>query len=128
MANVFETISDIQRRVYKRFTYQTDQEQYGTIERWVMPDEAYNGSTAILGDCEDFSLHCRKLCREAGLRTRLIFCTVQGEGHCVLECNGWILDNNYETIRSRDDLEKAGYKWFYISDFESGGPWRAIIA
>ena len=124
MDDLFQTISNIQRKVYNHFTYQTDQEQYGTIERWVMPSEAYTGSTAIVGDCEDFALACRKLCREAGLPTRLIFCAVDGEGHCVLECNGWIFDCNYDSIKNRDELN---YTWMYISDFEPTGKWFKII-
>ncbi len=93
-----------------------------------MPSDVFDGSTPIVGDCEDFALACRKLCRDANIPTRLVICyTEEGEGHCVLESSGWILDNRYTRVMSRDKLEKQGYKWLAISGFESGDDWHRIV-
>lgn len=124
MENLFDTLNAIQNTVHRCFTYETDQEQYGTIEKWVMPSDAYHGTTAMVGDCEDFALACRKLCEEKNIKSRLVICTVGGEGHCVLEVDGWIFDCNYDSLKSRDEL--TDYSWKYISDFEPGGDWSLI--
>jgi predicted transglutaminase-like cysteine proteinase len=121
-----DQLNAIQQKVYNHFTYKSDQENYGTIEKWVMPADCYTGTTGIVGDCEDFALACRKLCSDANIKTRLVVCVVNGEGHCVLESNGWIFDCNYDSIRSRDDLTDSGYVWKYISGFEPGEAWHRI--
>jgi predicted transglutaminase-like cysteine proteinase len=121
MANIYETLSAIHSKVYKGFKYETDQDQFGTIEKWVMPTP--EGITHITGDCEDFALACRVLCREAGIQSRLVVCTADGEGHCVLEANGWIFDCNSSTIVSRDSLD---YKWYYISGYNPRDDWKMI--
>jgi predicted transglutaminase-like cysteine proteinase len=128
MDAIFQTLDTIHTRVLKHFTYQTDQEQYGTVEKWVMPSPTFKGATNFVGDCEDFALACRKLCREAGLKTRLVVCAIEGEGHCVLECEGWILCNNQSHVMPRDDLNKhKGYNWLYISGYNPGDDWQEII-
>lgn len=129
MNTLYQTLNAIQVKVHKHFTYKTDMEQYGTVEKWVMPSPTFKGATDFVGDCEDFALACRKLCRDAGLKTRLVVCTMDGEGHCVLECEGWIMCCNQEQLMSRDDLEKhQGYHWLYISGFNPGDPWLEITA
>lgn len=121
-----ETLSDIHRQIFQRFTYATDKEQYDMVEKWVMPDESYDGSKEFVGDCEDFALACRKVCRDKGIEdTRLVYCiTETGGGHCVLECKGWILDNRQTRLMSRDDIR--GYEWIAISGYNSGDPWYRI--
>jgi predicted transglutaminase-like cysteine proteinase len=117
------TLKRIHRKVLDRFTYKTDLEQYGENEKWVMPD-----SIRVVGDCEDFALACRRLCREEGINnSRLVVCTVEtGEGHCVLEVDGWILDNRCQRVVSRDFLENKGYKWLAISGYSPGDDWHNI--
>lgn len=117
-------LKKIHGSVFAKFEYKTDLEQFNSIERWVMPPDAFNGKTKITGDCEDFALACRKLCREQNIKSRLVVCiTEQGEGHCVLECSGYILDNRYNSVKTNTQLK---YDWLYISDFEKGGEWRKI--
>jgi len=117
----------IHRKVIKNFTYKTDTAQYGMAEKWVMPPEDFSGFSTIVGDCEDFALACRKLAREADLRSRLIYCTVaNGSGHCVLEVDGYILDNNESKVRTREDMSIKGYKWIAISGYNSGDKWFKI--
>ncbi len=121
-------LENIHHTVSKKFKYQTDEKRYHLVEKWVMPDGNYDGSQRIVGDCEDFALGCRKLCRDAGItQTRLVICyTEQQEGHCVLEASGWILDNRQKHVLTRNYLEQEGYSWLAISGFHSGDDWHRI--
>tara|TARA_Y100000034_G_scaffold33314_1_gene40857 strand:- start:4595 stop:4999 length:405 start_codon:yes stop_codon:yes gene_type:complete len=114
----------VHRKVFNNFTYITDIKQYGVLEKWVMPDEVYNGSQKITGDCDDFALACRKLMREAGVKTRLVYCLDEtGEGHLVLEASGYILDNRQTKLMTNKSLMKKGYQFLAISGYESGDKW-----
>lgn len=119
-------LGTIHRKIFQRFTYAKDQDQYGINEKWVMPEEAYDGSQRFTGDCEDFALACRKVCREAGIEdSRLVYCKTElSGGHCVLEVQGWILDNRQTKLKSRDDMK--GYRWIAVSGYNSGDPWHYI--
>ena len=129
MNALYETLNAIHKQVLKHFTYQTDMEQFGVVEKWIMPSPTFKGATHFVGDCEDFALACRKLCQDAGLQTRLVVCSLQGEGHCVLECEGWIFCNNQDRVMSRDQLEKHGqYTWYFMSGFNPGDKWTEIVA
>lgn len=123
----FEQVDEIHSQVFRNFTYMLDKKQYGLEEKWVVPSQAYDGTQDIVGDCEDFALACRKLCRDQGIPSRLVICKVEtGEGHCVLEVAGWILDNRCRGVISRDRLEKRGYEWMLISGYEPGDPWQKL--
>ena len=118
----------IHRKVFSNFSYITDLKKYGVDEKWVMPSETYNGSQKFTGDCEDFALACRKLIREAGIKSRLVYCVVEdGSGHCVLEVNGYILDNRHPTLVSNRKLLKKVYQFLAISGYESGDDWRKLV-
>lgn len=126
---IHDTLAGIHHKVFKNFTYQTDLEQYGVLEKWVMPADTFKSISKLVGDCEDFALACRKLCRESNnpvLPTRIVVCRIEGEGHCVLECLGWIMCCNQKTLMSRDELSKQGYTWLYISGFQPGDAWHRI--
>jgi predicted transglutaminase-like cysteine proteinase len=117
----------IHKKVFSNFSYMTDLKQHGVEENWTMPDITYNGSQRFTGDCEDFALACRKLIREAGIKSRLVYCTVEdGEGHCVLEVNGYILDNRQHNLVSNRTLVKKGYNFIAISGYESKDTWRKL--
>jgi len=128
MDDLLEVLRSIHRTVLNNFEYKTDLEQYQTLEKWVAPPEFYNGTTSIVGDCEDFALACRMLCREQGIEnSRLVVClTETGEGHCVLEVEGWILDNRMLRVKSRDRLSGQGYKWIAISGYNPKDKWFRI--
>lgn len=121
-------LNEIHRLVFDNFTYKTDKKQYGVIEHWVQPDDSYDGTQKLVGDCEDFALHCRKLCRDANLKTRLVFCKDEtGEGHLVLECDGLILDNRQRSVVTNTRLMKKGYEFISMSGYEPGEPWKEIL-
>lgn len=127
MDELFKTLTKIHKPLFKNFTYISDKKNYGVIEKWDIVEQDFDVNTKFKGDCECFALHCRKLCRDAGLQTRLVACSVNGEGHCVLECDGWVLDNRFNKVMSKDTLEKhEGYKWLAISGFEAGEPWHNV--
>jgi len=113
-------IADVFHNVKRRFKYISDQAQYGKSEKWVMPE----GFGKIKGDCEDFALACRGLCRSHGIESRLVLCkTETNEMHCVLEANGFILDNRMNEVKRIDDLP---YTWLAMSGYEKGDEWRVI--
>lgn len=117
----------VHKQVFKNFTYKTDLEQYGELEKWVMPDFSYDGSQKLVGDCDDFALACRKLLRKKGIKTRLVYCIDElGEGHLVLEASGYILDNRQTKLVTNRELVKKGYKFVAISGFESGDDWYKL--
>jgi predicted transglutaminase-like cysteine proteinase len=125
---IHDTLYEIHRKVLRAFTYQTDLDQFGVLEKWVMPSDSFKGGPFV-GDCEEFAIACRKLCRDSvkpQLPTRLVICSIEGEGHCVLECMGWILCCNQQTLMSRDELSTQGYNWLYISGFQPGDSWHKI--
>ena len=110
--------------VKKNFTYDYDSSVYGVDEKWSVPDETYDGTSKFKGDCEDFALACRKLCRDEGLDTRLVVCNTKAGLHCVLECEGWILDCSSDSVLNRDSYHD--YKWLYISGYQPGDRWHRI--
>jgi predicted transglutaminase-like cysteine proteinase len=125
-AELKDALGSIHKRIFKKFTYAEDIDQYEMLEKWVMPDAAYDGSQRFTGDCEDFALACRKVCRESGIdNSRLVYCTTElGGGHCVLEVDGWILDNRHTRLMNRDKVK--GYNWIALSGYNSGDPWKYI--
>jgi predicted transglutaminase-like cysteine proteinase len=114
-------LSGIHASVKGGFGYRTDLEQYNDVEHWVIPDDVEN----VTGDCEDFALACRKVCRREGIPSRLVYClTETGEAHLVLECAGYILDNRYDCIKTNTSLD---YQWLKISGYKAGEDWRNLL-
>ena len=116
------TLEILFKSVKARFKYMEDRRnpyQFNRVEHWLEP-EYLDG--VIQGDCEDFALACRKLCRAAEIPSRLWHCTTEnGEAHLVLEAGGWILDNRQSHVRANQSLP---YRWNAISGFEPGDPWH----
>lgn len=127
MSNLKQQLREIHRNVLDVFEYTTDKEQYGLLEKWSIPPEYYDGMT-FNGDCDDFAMMCRKLCREAGIEnTRLVVClTETNEGHLVLEVEGYILDNRSRRLETKDSLTDDGYKWLAISGYNPGDQWHGV--
>ena len=113
-----------------KFEYTSDQEQRGFPEHWVDREELAELPDAERGefkdDCDGFALACRYQCREEGIdNSRLVYClTETGEGHLVLEVDGWILDNRRKWVTARDDVT---YTWVSVSGVTKGDPWHRIV-
>ena len=77
----------------------TDQDHWGTVEKWSYPEDGY-------GDCEDYVLLKRKLLAQAGWPREALLITVvrekSGDGHAVLtvktDKGEFILDNQNPEI------------------------------
>ena len=74
-------LKGVNDRVNEQIEPVTDQDHWGTIERWDYPSDGR-------GDCEDYVLLKRKLLIEAGLPRQALLITVvrdrKGDGHAVL--------------------------------------------
>lgn len=127
MDNLKDTLSEIHSKVFDVFEYTTDREHYGLEEKWSVPPE-YSADMTFKGDCDDFAMMCRKLCREAGIdNSRLVVCYDEtGEGHLVLEVEGYVLDNRSRDLETQDSLSRVGYEWVAISGYNPGDPWYGI--
>jgi predicted transglutaminase-like cysteine proteinase len=125
--DLLDQLNFIRDLVARNFEYKTDAVQYQCREKWVMPAEDYDGTQKIVGDCEDFALACRKICRDMQLPSRLVVCnTERGGGHCVLEVSGYILDNRCRVTTQERLAKVTGYTWLAISGYESGDDWHKL--
>lgn len=126
--SIYERLVPIHRVVTNNFTYKSDREVFGVDEYWDFPEALYDGTSPVVGDCDDFAIACRKLIRDAGMDSRLVFCQVEtGEYHLVCECHGWILDNRYPSgVIPNSHPFFNGYKWLRISGYEPGDPWSEV--
>lgn len=122
-----EDLVQIHRNVWNKFTYTTDKNNYGSDEHWVIPVE-FMQSKRFTGDCEDFAMCCRTLCRQQNIPSQLAICLDEtGEHHCVLHVEGYILDNRYNKVMTVDQLTNIGYKWIAISGYNIGDPWHRVL-
>ena len=110
-------LDNIFQLVMSRFEYTAD-----LREHWASSDEL--DDETLRDDCDGFALACRKICREMGIESRLVYCkTETGGGHLVLEHEGWILDNRQDRVKSRSMLP---YTWISMSGYNKGDPWHKI--
>lgn len=102
----------------------TDQEHWGTIERWSYPTDGY-------GDCEDYVLLKRKMLIEAGWPREALLVTVvrdkKGDGHAVLTVKSdkgeFILDNQNENVLAWQD---TGYRFIKRQSQTDQNVWVAL--
>lgn len=124
---LIQNLNKVHQQALSRFIYQTDLEHFGQIEYWATESEIPDEGN-VMGDCDDFAALIRKLLRKQRITSRLVYVLFKEEGkwqaHLVVEVNGWILDNRYNTVKRRDDLP---YLWLSISGYEAGSPWHAIV-
>lgn len=124
-------IWDIFNLVKSNFTYVSDEKQYELRECWVQPDESYDGSQPVVGDCEDFALACRSLLLKAGIKSRLVVCkTETGELHCVVAAEDssgeiHIMDNRNRYTVSKEFMDER-YETLKVSDYNPGGKWYKV--
>ncbi len=107
-------LQDVLDQAHRSHQYLYDRNQYGIEEYW---------QESLTGDCEDFALWCRARLAEHGIASDLIFCGVHKStgDHLVCSVDGWILDNRFRWVRSRDDLP---YTWLKLG--RPDGRWLTI--
>ena len=108
--------------VQSRFKFQSDLKKYGKREYWESYEEIPVGSFS--GDCDTHAMAVRKELVRLGIKSRLVTAmTEKGNHHLAVEVGGWVLDNRYPWVMSRDELP---YTWLKLSDYEPGRPWYTI--
>ncbi|MEH6719393.1 MAG: transglutaminase-like cysteine peptidase [Aurantimonas endophytica] len=116
-------VAEINTRINARIEPRSDQDLYGTEERWAYPVDA--------GDCEDFALLKRRALHEIGIDLANLLLTVvrkrNGEGHAVLTLHtdrgDFILDNlNWRVVAWTD----APYRFVKRQSKSDPGTWLDI--
>ncbi len=122
--SLWSDLEHIRYATKRKFIYMSDMDRYGKREYWTRSNEAVGNDGKLYGDCEDFAMACQQACETHGIKnSRLVTCKTENGGHhCVLEVEGYILDNRQGEVKDRSDL---GYKWLKIQDHD--GTWRDII-
>ncbi|MCZ8041758.1 MAG: transglutaminase-like cysteine peptidase [Beijerinckiaceae bacterium] len=96
---LWKTIVAVNTRVNREIEAVTDEDHWGVVDRWDMPDDGK-------GDCEDFALLKRKRLAEAGVPRRAMMMTVvideENAGHAVMmirtDRGDFILDNKRNAV------------------------------
>ncbi len=121
--SLWRDLQKIHSEVKDKFVYVSDKDRYGKKEYWTRDQEAYGSDGKLYGDCEDMALACQQLCEARGIKnSRLVTCKTENGGHhCVLEVEGFILDNRQREVKGKEQLD---YTWLKIQDHD--GMWREI--
>jgi predicted transglutaminase-like cysteine proteinase len=105
---------EIHAKVYKLFTYVSDQVNFGVPEHWTSHASSVRSGIPFSDDCDGFALTCAELLLE--YNPAIAYCvTKTGEGHLVCILNSWVLDNRYPLPYKLD----SRYKWkqfMYMDD------------
>lgn len=122
---LYRVLTKIHNDIKSRFIFESDEKVWGVREHWESYDEIPEDGP-IKGDCDCFALACRRECRKLGIPSRLVFCmTEDGTGHLVLSVDKWIIDNRFDIVVKKEDME--GYLWIKISGYEKGDDWSDIV-
>jgi predicted transglutaminase-like cysteine proteinase len=119
----WQTLVRVNRQVNAAITPMTDQEHWGSDDRWDFAEDGY-------GDCEDYQLVKRRRLVEAGFPRRVLRMTVvinnEGRGHAVLmirtDRGDFVLENKRDVLLP---WEQTGY--VYIKREGSDGlAWTSL--
>ncbi len=132
-------LSELHRQIFEKFSYMTDTEKHGLVERWedstTLKNIGRTGITRFTGDCEEFALVSLDHAIRQGYNARLVVCyTEQNEGHAICEvaspdyAEAYYLDNRSHKLAVRKDLK--GYRFVAVSPWnpEPGDqrPWMKV--
>ncbi|WJJ54930.1 hypothetical protein [Xanthomonas phage RTH11] len=132
-------LSDLHRQIREKFTYVTDQEKHGLVEKWEGAETLKNigrsGVTRFTGDCEEFALVSLDKARAHGFNARLVICRVEtGEGHLICEVGSkdftevYYFDNRQIKLATLSELK--GYKFVAVSPWnpepKDARPWLKV--
>ena len=121
----FGTLQAVMAGVDARYEWAPNALVYaGGADFWPGPNDIDYEAEHIKGDCKVHALLCRHELRKQNIGSHLVIClTETGALHCVLEVDGWILDNRYSNVQNRGDLP---YTWIERSQVEDNLPWHMI--
>ena len=121
----FGTLQAVMAGVDARYEWVPNALVYeGGADFWPGPNDINYAGDNIKGDCKVHALLCRHELRKKGIGSHLVIClTETGALHCVLEVDGWILDNRHPQVQNKDDLK---YTWVMRSQVEDNLPWHLI--
>ena len=123
MRDVKEIVDQVHKDIHDAFTYTSDEKMHGINEHWQFPTDMSD----IKDDCDGFAIACRVKLREQGLDTRLVVCSTEtGEMHLVCASGNYILDNRYDSVRTKEHLERIGYDFKYVSGLNPGDSWHKL--
>lgn len=123
MKDIKEIVDQIHAEVEKAFTYKTDSEMHSVEEHWQFPADMSD----IKDDCDGFAIACRVKLRQQELDSRLVVCRCEnGEMHLVCASGNYILDNRQTTVKTKQQLERLGYDFLYVSGLEPGDAWHKL--
>lgn len=113
----------INREVNLNIKYKTDIDQFGVVDKWVIPEKH--------GDCDDYVLLKRLKLMQLGWNAfdlKVTICKTElGDGHAVLSIDTdkgtYILDNRYPDLKTFKQLTSIGYKFIKR---QSGTNWVKI--
>ena len=98
MKDIKEIVDQVHKDIHDAFTYTSDEKMHGVKEHWQFPTDMSD----IKDDCDGFAIACRAKLREHGLDTRLVVCSTEtGEMHLVCASGNYILDNRYNSVRTK---------------------------
>lgn len=123
MKDIKEIVDQVHKDIHDAFTYTSDEKMHGVKEHWQFPTDMSD----IKDDCDGFAIACRAKLREHGLDTRLVVCSTEtGEMHLVCASGNYILDNRYNSVRTKEHLERIGYDFKYVSGLNPGDSWHKL--
>lgn len=132
-------LSDLHRQIREKFTYITDEEKHGLVEKWedssTLKNIGRSGVTRFTGDCEEFALVSMEKAREHGFNARVVICRVEtGEGHLICEVGSadftevYYFDNRQVKLATLGELK--GYKFVAVSPWnpkpDDARPWLKV--
>ncbi len=99
LAGQLKTPEDIARFMWGHFSFERDQRQFGTEEKWQNPDSFLETRK---GDCEDFAAFAYEMLKRNGVKAFVFTVHGNGYGHavCVFAENGrYNVINGTEVLR-----------------------------
>lgn len=103
----------------KNFIYKTDEEQYGVPEYW--EEMKPNKDGKYVGDCESYAITVKRNIK--GFKNwDYCWCTLNGNGHCILSYGELMIDNNTKEVWTLDKYtstffvdELRPFKWYELA-------------
>ncbi|MDP3919492.1 MAG: transglutaminase-like domain-containing protein [Candidatus Omnitrophota bacterium] len=111
IAQQLQTPDAIAKYLWRHFSFETDQRQFGQEEYWQSPSEFM---TRGKGDCEDFAILASSLLKQSGVKSFIVNIYGSRFAHtiCVFEENGKLnaIDGSEIKRLAADSLEELAKK------------------